>query len=271
MKDGDKNTAYFHARATTREQVNKIKGLRDGTGTWVDKKEQMEAVVEEYFQGLFTTSGPIESGIDGVLQVLSPRLTEEASQAISQPFSDKEVIEAISSMSPFKSPGRDGFPAFFYHKYWNIIGDNMITCTLNFLNHMSLPTPLNYTYVVLIPKIKNPHRMIDFRPISLCNVLYKIGSKAIVNRLKPALDLLIFPSQSAFVLNRLITDNVLVAFELNHYIRTHTRSKHDFMTLKLDVSKAYDRVEWVFLRKVLLRLGLPQKFVDLIHLFLDNK
>lgn len=86
MKDGDKNTAYFHARATTREQVNKIKGLRDGTGTWVDKKEQIEAVVEEYFQGLFTTSGPIESEIDGVLQFLSPRLTEEASQAISQPF-----------------------------------------------------------------------------------------------------------------------------------------------------------------------------------------
>lgn len=108
--------------------------------------------------------------------------------------------------------------------------------------------------------------MTDFRRISLCNVLYKIGSKAIANRLKPALDIIISPSQSAFVPNRLITDNVLVAFELNHFIRTNSRSKHDYMTLKLDVSKAYDRVEWFFLHKVLLRLGLPRRFVDLIML-----
>lgn len=198
--------------------------------------------------------------------MLSSRTTEDANQAISQPFTEKEVTEAISSMSPLKSPGPDGFPALFYHKYWHIIGNNVITCTLNFLNNLSLPAPLNHTFVVLIPKNKNPERMTEFRPISLCNVIYKIGSKAIANRLKPALALLISPSQSAFVPNRLITDNVLVAFELNHYIRTHTRAKHNFMTLKLDVSKAYDRVEWVFLRKVLLRLGLPRKFVDLIML-----
>lgn len=96
----------------------------------------------------------------------------------------------------------------------------MIARTLNFLNHFVLPNSLNYTYIVLIPKIKNPQRMTGFRPVSLTNVLYKIGSKAIANRLKPVLDLIISPSQSAFVLNRLIVDNVLVAFELNHFIRT---------------------------------------------------
>lgn len=119
----------------------------------------------------------------------------------------------------------------------------------------SLPAELNYTYIVLIP---------EFRPISLCNVLCKIGSKTLANRLKPALDLLISASKSVFVPNRLITDNVLVAFELNHYIRTKSRSKKEFMTLKLDVSKAYDRVEWSFLHKLLFHLGLPPNFVNLI-------
>lgn len=96
----------------------------------------------------------------------------------------------------------------------------MIARTLNFLNHFVLPNSLNYTYIVLIPKIKNPQRITGFRPVSLTNVLYKTGSKAIANSLKPVLDLIISPSQSAFVLNRLIVDNVLVAFELNHFIRT---------------------------------------------------
>lgn len=266
MKDSDKNTAYFHARATTREQLNTIKGLRDGAGMWVDQKEQMEGIVHNYFQGLFTSSNPDEGEIDEMLQSQQPRMIEEANHLISQPFTTKEVIDAISGMSPLKSPGPDGFSPMFYHKFWNIIGSNVIDCTLDFLNNLHLPPSLNYTYIVLIPKIKNPERMTEFRPISLCNVLYKIGSKAIANRLKPALDLIISPSQSAFVPNRLITDNVLVAFELNHFIRTNSQSKHDFMTLKLDISKAHDRVEWVFLHKVLLRLGLPRRFTDLILL-----
>lgn len=76
--------------------------------------------------------------------------------------------------------------------------------------------------------------------------------------------------QCPFVLNRLITDNVLVAFEINHYIRTKPKSKKDIMTLKLDVSKAYDKVEWKFLRLILLRLGLPHNFVDHIMLFVTS-
>lgn len=91
--------------------------------------------------------------------------------------------------------------------------------------------------------MKNPQRITDFRPISLCNVVYKIRAKALANRLKPALDYIISRCHSAFVPNRSITDNVLVAFELNHFMNTKHRSKTDFMTLKLDVSNAYDRVE----------------------------
>lgn len=111
------------------------------------------------------------------------------------------------------------------------------------LNNQTIPQGFNRTFIVLISKVKRPQRMTEFRPISMCNVVYKIAAKAIANRLKPSFDSLISPCQSAFVPNRLITNNVLVAFEINHFINTNSRSKTDHMTLKLDVSKAYDRVE----------------------------
>lgn len=203
MKEGDKNTSYFHARATTRKHVNKIRGLQDATGVWVNKKDKMEAVIDHYFQDLVRSSDPSERDMEAVLGALAPRLTEEDSFALSQPFTEQEVKDAISHMSPLKSPGPDGFPAFFYQKYWHILGSNVISCALNFLNTHALPPELNYTFIVLIPKVKSPKKMTEFRPISLCNVLYKISSKAIANRLKPVLEAIISPSQSAFVPNRM--------------------------------------------------------------------
>ncbi|KAL0393841.1 UNVERIFIED_CONTAM: hypothetical protein Slati_4350300 [Sesamum latifolium] len=103
--------------------------------------------------------------------------------------------------------------------------------------------------------------MSHFRPISLCNVIYKIASKALANRIKPFLNSIISPSHSAFVPGRLITDNVLVAYELNHFLKLKTWGKKDHVSLKLDVSKAYDRVEWKFLERVLTRLGFNSRFV----------
>lgn len=100
--------------------------------------------------------------------------------------------------------------------------------------------------------------------ISLCNVIYKIGSKAIANRVKPFLNAVISPTQTAFVPGRLITDNVLVAYKVNHFIHGHAQGKRAYMALKLDVSKAYDRIEWYFLEKVLLKLGFCASIVELI-------
>ncbi|KAL0435056.1 UNVERIFIED_CONTAM: hypothetical protein Sradi_0213500 [Sesamum radiatum] len=101
------------------------------------------------------------------------------------------------------------------------------------------------------PDVPKPTDMTQFRPISLCNVIYKLDSKSIANQLKPFLDSLISPSQSASVPGRLLTDNVLVAYELNHFLKHKNRGKDGYVSLKLDVSKAYDRVEWCFLERVL--------------------
>ena len=165
-------------------------------------------------------------------------------------------------MGPTKAPGPDGMNALFYQKYWHIVGDDVIAAVLDFLNSGNMLLEVNYTHIVLIPKVKSPEKISEFRPISLCNVIYKIISKVMANKLKQILPHLIAPSQSAFVPGRLITDNVLVAYETLHAMHCRKSGKKGSLALKLDVSKAYDRVEWEFLKGIMIRLGFPTIWIE---------
>jgi ribonuclease HI len=127
-----------------------------------------------------------------------------------------------------------------------------------------MPSFLNMTNIALIPKVKDPKCVTDFRPISLYNVIYKLISKILANRLKKILPHIISPVQSAFVPGRLITDNVLAAYETLHTMHTRLKGKKGFMAIKLDMSKAYDRVEWKFLEEVMCRLGFATRWIQLI-------
>lgn len=111
------------------------------------------------------------------------------------------------------------------------------------LNGKSTHAPMNHTYIALVPKIEKPKKVSDFRPISLCNVIYRIMAKTITNRLKTILHQIISPTQSAFIPNRLITDNIIIGYECLHKIRHNKGKKQCLVALKLDISKAYDRVE----------------------------
>ena len=122
---------------------------------------------------------------------------------------------------------------------------------------------LNCTHIALIPKIQGLETLGNYRPISLCNTVYKVITKIIVARLRPYLDKLISPMQTAFVSGRKGIDNIIIAQEIIH---GHGKKKGriGYMALKIDLEKAYDKLEWSFIRDMLIWVNLPLDIIDLI-------
>ena len=126
-----------------------------------------------------------------------------------------------------------------------------------------VPEYLNTTHLALIPKIQGPETLGNYRPISLCNTVYKVLTKIIVARLRPFLGKLISPLQTAFVPGRKGMDNVIIAQEIIHSL-SRKKGNTGYMAIKIDLEKAYDKLEWSFVREMLVRANLPSDLRDII-------
>lgn len=173
--------------------------------------------ITNFYTNLFTASAG--NRMNELLQQIPAKVTSEMNESLLKPFTAQEVKAGLDVIGDLKAPGADGMTSLFYKKFWGTVGDDVTKEVLALLNGGGMPSHWNDTVVVLIPKIPNPEKMKDLRPISLCNVLYKIASKVLSNRLKLILPELISQNQCAFVPGRLITDNVLMAYELTHHLQ----------------------------------------------------
>ena len=140
-------------------------------------------------------------------------------------------------MAPLKAPGPNGMPPLFFQTYWTDVSMDVTHAVLSCLNSCSILKSINHTFITLIPKVKNLEKVSNFRPISFCNVIYKIISKLIANRLKPVLNSIISETQSAFIADRLITNNILITFESLHHMKNNCTRKKGFMAIKVEFRK----------------------------------
>uniref|UniRef100_A0A2N9FFZ2 Reverse transcriptase domain-containing protein n=1 Tax=Fagus sylvatica TaxID=28930 RepID=A0A2N9FFZ2_FAGSY len=259
---GDRNTRYFHCRATQRKRKNHVTRLRTQDGQWTATQAQVPPLFVEYYKSLFQTANPDQ--VEQVVEDIQCVVTAEMNSQLISEFTAVEVEIALKQMAPLKAPGPDSLPPIFYQKYWHLIGRDVTAAVLTCLNSGQILKAINHTHITLIPKVQNPEEVVEFRPISLCNVIYKLISKVLANRLKILLPSIVFESQSAFIPGRLITDNILVAFETLHHMQHQKTGKTGSMALKLDMSKAYDRVEWQYLKGVMEKMGFHNKWVTLM-------
>lgn len=258
LAKGDENTRFFHACATARKRTNNISYLIDDSGEKIEDHEGMCNVVRSYFSGVF--AGEMAEESNSPLDC--PRIvSEELNIKLVAEVTFEEFTEAVKQMHPDKASGPDGLNPAFFQAFWSVLGREVFECYKAWLNSNSFPSELNNTNVVLIPKKEDACSMKDLRPIALCNVLYKIMAKVLANHLKAVLPTIILENQSAFVANRSITDNVLIAFEIVHYMKRKNHRSEGDVALKLDISKAYDRVSWNFLCHRMRTMGFCSKWV----------
>ncbi|KAL2224004.1 UNVERIFIED_CONTAM: hypothetical protein Sindi_3039800 [Sesamum indicum] len=261
-------TGTNHAATTSQDAVDeggrvarRILQINDDNGTIHTEPEDIINEFVRYYQNLL---GGNRRQITLDIGFLRPCVlsNEEAGHLISA-FTPDDVKQAVFDIAEDKAPGPDGYSSGFFKAAWPVVGQEVTKAVLEFFSTGKLLKQVNSTLLALIPKVHTPMTVGDFRPISCCNVLFKIIAKLLVRRLGVVLDKIISPCQGAFIPGRSIGDNILLAQELltgYNQVRLPPRC-----TLKVDIRKAYDTVEWDFLLAVLQLFGFPQTFTKWIE------
>jgi hypothetical protein len=146
-----------------------------------------------------------------VLDVIPKKVTAKMNLKLITEIKESEVKEALFEMFPTKAPRPDEYPAHFFQRHWDLCGEEVTTTEIRVLKGEEDISCINKIFIVLIPKVASPEELGQFRPISLCNVIYKIAYKVLANRLKVVLSEVISEEKSAFVPGRIITDNIISA------------------------------------------------------------
>jgi hypothetical protein len=204
-----------------RRRKNRIKHLINPNGEITEDVEEMKSMATNFYQNLYTSEGT--SNMHKVLNTVPRKVTASMNEHLMVEYTNEEIKNDLFQMFPTKAPGPDGFPAHFFQRNWGVCGSDTILAVRRILSGEDSAEVINKTVLVLIPKVHDANNLFQFCPINLCNVLYKIASKVLANRLKSILPDIISKEQSTFFLGRLITDNIIAAYECLHYLEEMMR------------------------------------------------
>jgi hypothetical protein len=195
------------------------------------------------------------------LKNIPKEVTKEQNEALMRPITQEEVDQALRDTPIGKAPGSDGFTPDFFHHCWSIIRTDVWEIIEDSRRSGQVLQALNATFLTLIPKENHTTSPSHFRPIALCNVIYKLLTKIIATRLKPILPFIISQEQSGYVEGRQILDSVILAHEVIHSLHS---TKSPGMLLKLDLSKDFDKLSWSYLKSTLLAFGFEPNWISWI-------
>jgi hypothetical protein len=194
---------------------------------------------------------------------LYPKMVdEEEAETLYKPVTLEELKTVLAIFKKEKSPGPDGWPVEFFFFFFDLVGGDLLEMVEDSRRKGHLCGGLNSTFLALIPKANKPVTFDDFRPISLCNLVYKVIAKVIANRIKPILSRCLSAEQLGFLQGRRIQDAIGAAHESLHSIK---KKNIKSLVMKLDLKKAYDSIDWEYLRLTLLTVGFGTSLDGLDH------
>ena len=200
IKFGDKNSSFFHAQTIIRRKKNRIHRLQLPNGIWTNDSTVLQEEAQKYFKNLFANNQPHHNRTFFIDH--QPTIDDVGKLSLTKPITKSEVFAALNTMKPYKAPGPYGFQCIFFKHSWHIVGDDIYHLVHSAFLIGHFDSEISNTFIALIPKVDPPNTYKDFRPISLCNIVFKIITKVLVQRLRP-----ILPYQSSFLPGRGTSDN----------------------------------------------------------------
>ncbi|XP_062075434.1 uncharacterized protein LOC133779496 [Humulus lupulus] len=256
---GNENSSYFHAYIKQWKRANRITSYISEDGKVEDSYPKVISHFINHFKSVLGCSNKASGKVDYVITDLGPVLSVEDQLALIKPFSNKEVKTTLFCISSIKRPGPDSFGAGFFKSLWKDMGKEISKAVLEFFDSGIIPKAMNSTILTLIPKMDHPKTAADFRPITCCTTLYKCISKMLCYRVSGILPKLVNQNQGAFIKDRSLAHNVLILQDLlKGYKRKYSSPR---CLMKIDLSKAYDSIDWDFLENLLKAFKFPDRFI----------
>lgn len=221
LREGERNTKFFHQAMIKHRQTNKILSIKDKNGNRVVEQAEIEHVLSDHHKGILSEPQVYQSrAIQEIFSAIPCLVTEDQNKALMRAVTIEEIEETVKSMKKGTAPGPDGFTVDFYQAGWHFLGSEIHALVEESRINQKVWPAINSTFYALIHKGENLEDANGFRPIALCNVIYKIITSLIAKRLKPLLDKLISAEQTGFVEGRQILDGLVVSQEVIHSLKT---------------------------------------------------
>ena len=264
---GDKCSKEFFRSVRPKNTQTVISEIKDRRGRIFTKREDLEGICHNFYQDLYAHKEITEEAMAKALEGFSTTFPPAIIEAISKEITEEELGHAVTSMAKRKAPGHDGIPTEYFQKLWSTIGKDLHLMILNGMREGKLHEGVTKGLISLISKEGDSKDLNYWRPITLLPVTYKIFAKLLQTRLQPMLRDVISLDQTAFLPLRFILDNIVLTQETLHWART---SKQPTIFLKLDFSKAYDKVSWHFLFKAMKAMDICEEFIKWVKLLFTN-
>ncbi|XP_026384454.1 uncharacterized protein LOC113280031 [Papaver somniferum] len=266
IKDGAANTGFLHEKLKIRKARNSISELEDQNGNIISDEKKISEELIEYFEQKFKYK-EVED-VEHMLNDIPEVRTSDNQEMIEKVPDEEEIKATLFDMDQDCAPGPDGFSSCFYRSCWDIIHQDVVEAIQFCWRRRFIPKGLNSNFLVLIPKTEGARKPSQYSPIVMGNVNFKIFTKILATRIGNLMHKLVSPQQVAYVKGRCIQDQIILASELVNEMSRKRRCGN--VALKLDISQAYDSVNWEFLFLVLQKFGFSKKWCESLHILFQS-